>query len=182
MNKKIGIVTGSLRKGAFSKSVAKFVAENLPSGFEAEFIEIGHLPLYNQDYDVSQPPESYAKFREEIKSLDAVLFVTPEHNRSFPAALKNALDIGSRPYGQNVWGGKPGGIISVSPGNAGGFGANHHLRQVLTFLNVYTLAQPEMYVSGIKNSLDESGNVNEERTSDYLKSFIDAFTQWINKF
>ena len=132
---KIGIIVGSLRKNSFSKQIADNVVSLLPAGYEAEFVEIGNLPLFNQDYegDLGTPAE-YTTFRNTIKALDAVLFVTPEYNRSIPAALKNALDVASRPYGESVWNGKPAAIISQSPGALAGFGSNHHLRQVLTFL------------------------------------------------
>ena len=179
--KTIGIVVGSLRKGAFSQSVANYVATQAPEGFEFKFIEIGQLPLYNQDFD-AESPGVYSAFREEIKSLDAVLFVTPEHNRSFPAALKNALDVGSRPYGSNVWNDKPAAVISVSPGAISGFGAYHHLKQVLGFLNVYVLPQPEAYLGSIMESLDEAGNVNNDSLKGFLKDFVGAFVKWIEKF
>ena len=118
-----------------------------PPSLKLEFVEIGRLPLYNQDEDAN-PPAVWIEFRARIKGADAVLFVTPEHNRSVPAALKNALDVGSRPYGQSAWNGKPGAVISASPGAIGGFGANHHLRQSLVFLNVPAMQQPEAYIGG----------------------------------
>jgi len=180
-NKKIGVFVGSLRKDSFSKSIADFVASQVPNGYEFKFIGIGDLPIYNQDYDGNEPA-SYLSFREEVKALDAFLFVTPEHNRSFPAVLKNALDVGSRPYGASVWGGKPGAIISVSPGGIAGFGANHHLRQVLAFLNIYTLQQPEAYIGSVMNLLDENGKLVNEGTQGFLKDFLNAFTAWIEKF
>ena len=182
MSKKtIGIIVGSLRKGSFSQSVAEYIAAEAQNDYDVKFIEIGQLPLYNQDYD-QESPESYTAFRDEVRSVDAFLFVTPEHNRSVPAALKNALDIGSRPYGSSVWAGKPGAVVSVSPGASGGFGANHHLRQVLAFLDIYTLQQPEMYVGSVMNSLDEEGNVTDASTGEFLKGFVAAFSNWINRF
>lgn len=179
--KTIGIVVGSLRKNAFSKSIANYIASKPVEGFEFKFIEIGNLPLYNQDFDENSP-QSYIDFRNEVKALDAVLFITPEHNRSFPAALKNALDVASRPYGENVWNGKPAAIVSESPGAISGFGAYHHLRQVLGFLNLYVLAQPEAYVGNIMSSLDENGNVNADSLKGFLDDFKSAFIEWINKF
>src|SRR5690625_2400734 len=131
---KVGIVVGSIRENSFSQQLANNLVELFPEGYVTEFIEIANLPLYNQDSD-DNVPEVYTTFRETIKGLDAVVFVTPEHNRSFPAALKNALDVGSRPYGSNVWDSKPALIVSQSPSNLSGFGANHHLRQVLAFLD-----------------------------------------------
>lgn len=182
MSKKtIGIIVGSLRKGSFSQSVAEYIAAEAQNDYDVKFIEIGQLPLYSQDYD-QESPESYTAFRDEVRSVDAFLFVTPEHNRSVPAALKNALDIGSRPYGSSVWAGKPGAVVSVSPGASGGFGANHHLRQVLAFLDIYTLQQPEMYVGSVMNSLDEEGSVTDASTGEFLKGFVSAFSNWINRF
>lgn len=181
MSKKVGIFVGSNRKDSFSKKLAEFVKTLAPAGFDFEIIGISDLPLYNQDYD-EKSPESYVEFREKVKTLDAFLFVTPEHNRSVPAVLKNALDIASRPWGQSVWGGKPGAIISTSVGAIGGFGANHHLRQVLSFLNIQTLQQPEAYVGNITAFLDEKGSVSSPDSVNFLKSFVDAFVNHINIF
>ncbi len=180
MSKTIGIITGSLRKGSFSGSIADYIKNNAPAGYEIKTIDISGLPLYNQDYDEANPKE-YVTFRDEVKALDAVLFITPEHNRSIPAALKNALDIGSRPYGQSVWNGKPGAIISQSPGGIGGFGANHHLRQVLAFLNVLTLAQPEAYIGAYHTLIDENGALSNEDTQKFIDGFLSAFADWVEK-
>ena len=176
----IGIFVGSLRRNSFNRSVADFFVKNAPEGVELKIIDIGHLSMYNQDLDET-PPAEWVKFRNEVKALDGVLFVTPEHNRSFPAVLKNALDIGSRPYGASAWNGKPGGVVSVSPGAIGGFGANHHLRQVLAFLNVYTLQQPEAYIGNIIPSLDANGTVADDSLKGFLKQYLDALVQWVNK-
>lgn len=180
MSKIIGIISGSLRKDSFSGSIANYVRDNTPEGYEFKLINIGDLPLYNQDYDAANP-ERYTEFRNEIKSLDGVLFITPEHNRSIPAALKNALDIASRPYGENVWSGKPGAIISQSPGAIGGFGANHHLRQVLAFLNVLTLAQPEAYIGACHTLINENGELINADTKAFIDSFIETFVAWVEK-
>jgi len=180
MTKTIGIILGSVRKNSFSQSLANYVLTNAPEGIQFKMIDLSNLPLYNQDYDGNSPKE-YTEFRSEIQALDGFLFITPEHNRSVPAALKNALDIGSRPYGENVWSGKPGGVISQSPGGIGGFGANHHLRQVLSFLNVPTLAQPEMYLSSVHTLLDEQGVVNQAQTMEYLNGFLGEFAAWVQK-
>lgn len=179
--KKIGIIVGSLRKGSFNRSVGKYLASVAPKSCSISFPDIGNLELYNQDLD-DTPTDAWIKFRNEIKALDAFLFVTPEYNRSIPGVLKNALDVGSRPYGQSVWSGKPGGIVSVSPGAIGGFGANHHLRQVLSFLNVYTMNQPETYVGNIMAALDDSGQVVAENTRTFLAEYMDSFIHWINRF
>lgn len=181
MSKTIGILVGSLRKNSFTGSIADYVKNHAPEGYEFKMIDIGGLPLYNQDYD-GQDIKEYTNFRKEIKALDGVLFVTPEHNRSIPAALKNALDIGSRPYVANVWYGKPAAVISQSTGGIGGFGANHHLRQVLAFINVLTLAQPEAYIGASHTLIDENGTLSNEATKQFLNQFITAFIAWVEKF
>lgn len=180
MSKTIGIITGSLRKNSFSGSIADYVKDHAPAGYEFKVINIGGLPLYNQDYD-GENPDGYEAFRNEVKALDGVLFITPEHNRSIPAALKNALDIGSRPYGESVWNGKPGAVISLSPGGIGGFGANHHLRQILAFLNVLTLAQPEAYIGSYHTLIDENGVLSNEGTKEFLNGFLSDFAAWVEK-
>ena len=176
---KVGILVGSLRKESFSKKLAHYVAGLFPDGYATEFVDID-MPLYNQDYDDEhRDPAEYITFRNTMKSIDAVLFVTPEHNRSIPAALKNALDVGSRPYGESVWNGKPAAIISNSPGNLSGFGANHHLRQPLVFLNMPVMQQPEAYVGNVAQLLGEDGTISDRPTAEFLQSFVDAFVQWI---
>jgi chromate reductase, NAD(P)H dehydrogenase (quinone) len=178
--KKIAVLVGSLQKNSYNKNTAKAIISVAPKSLSLEIIEIGQLQMYNQDLDAN-PPMEWTRFREEIKAVDAVLFVTPEYNRSFPAVLKNALDIASRPYGANVWSGKPGAVVSVSPGALGGFGANHHLRQVLTFLNVPTMAQPEAYIGSAMNLFDNNGTLTDEPTLLFLKRYMEAFETWINK-
>jgi chromate reductase len=182
MSKKtIGVFVGSLRQGSFCKAIANFVSPLAPKNFEMRMIELGDLSIYNQDLDEhGNPPEAWTKFRAEVKQLDAFLFLTPEYNRSVPAVLKNALDIGSRPYGESVWNGKAGGIISVSPGNLGAFGANHHLRQSMVFLNVLMLQQPEAYIGNVASVLDEKGKVVSEKTKAFLQQYMDAFVEWVN--
>lgn len=182
MSKKtIGIIVGSLRKESFNKSIANYVASIIPAEYEVKFIDISDVDMFNQDLE-GNPPASWTRLREEVKAADAYLFFTPEYNRSFPAVLKNTLDVASRPYGQNVWAHKPAGVISVSMGAIGGFGANHHLRQVLTFLDVYPLQQPEAYIGNVMSALDEKGTLVSEDTKNYLKSYVNAFTAWIEKF
>lgn len=179
--KTIGIIIGSLREKSFNKSVGDYLVSIFPAGYEARFIDWSTLTIYNQDLDAT-PPQEWVDFRDSIRDLDALLFITPEYNRSMPGGLKNALDIGSRPYGKSVWGGKPGGVISVSPGAIGGFGANNHLRQVLAFLDVYTLQQPEAYVGNIMTSLDDEGKVVNEDTQKFLQSYAKKFTAWVDTF
>ena len=181
MTKKIGIFVGSLRKDSFNKLVAKTMADLFPTDFEPVFINIGDLELYNQDLDdEGTPTEAWTTFREEVKQVDGVMFVTPEYNRSVPAVLKNALDVGSRPYGESVWDKKPGLVVSVSPGAISGFGANHHLRQSLVFLNVPTLQQPEAYIGGITNLIGEYGKIIDG-TVGFLQSIVDAYVDFFNR-
>lgn len=180
--KKVGIIVGSLRKDAFSKQVANIVAKKLNEYFETEFIEIGNLPYYNQDLEVEGSiPETWTAFRNTMNHVDAVLFVTPEYNRSVPAVLKNALDVGSRPMKDSVWNKKPAAIISNSPGNIGGFGANHHLRQTLAFLNMPVLGQPEVYLSQIHTLLNEDGTM-VEGTSKFLDLVVTEFKNLIDLY
>ncbi len=176
---KVAVLVGSLRKESFNRKIARAMTTLAPESLKLEILEIGQLAFYNEDDDQGQPPAAWAAFRQRIKAADAVLFVTPEYNRSVPAVLKNALDIGSRPYGQSVWDGKPGAIVSVSPGAIGGFGANHHLRQSLVFLNVPTLQQPEAYIGGVTSLLDASGQLANDRTRALLVKFLDAFAGWV---
>lgn len=181
--KSIGVFVGSLRKDSFSKKVAQNVIDLMPEDFSAQIINIGNLELYNEDCDnAAVPPASWTAFRQETGKLDAFLFVTPEYNRSVPAVLKNAIDVGSRPYGKSVWDAKPGAIISVSPGRLSAFGANHHLRQSMVFLNVYMMQQPEAYLGDIANSLAPDGSITSDFLKSSLKNFTDAFVSWVNRF
>jgi chromate reductase len=179
---KIGVITGSLRKGSFSRQVAQFVSGLMPDNFEMIPFEIGNLAIYNQDFDdEDRTPKEWIVFREKIQAMDGYLFVTPEYNRSFTPVLKNALDIGSRPYGCNAWDGKPGAIISVSIGKMGGFGANHALRQALVFLNILLLQQPEAYVGEVARLFNNNGECVNDSTGKFFAFFSDAFAQWILK-
>ena len=176
----IAVLVGSLRKQSINRKVAQALAQLAPANLKLSIVEIGELPLYNEDLDGSAPPAAYSTFRQQVAAADAVLFVTPEYNRSVPAALKNAIDVGSRPYGQSVWSGKPGAVISVSPGAIGGFGANHHLRQSLVFLDVPCMQQPEAYLGGAGSAFDEAGKLSE-KTQPFLQACIDAYGQWVTK-
>jgi len=177
---KIGVFVGSLRKKSFSKMIAKSLVELIPPSFQMQEVDLSNLETYNQDFDDEGiPPKSWMDFRECVQKFDAVLFVTPEYNRSVPALLKNALDIGSRPYGKSVWNGKPGAIVSVSPGVLGGFGANHHLRQSLVFLNIPTMQQPEAYIGNVSTLFDDSGKLNNEGTKKFLQDIMNSFASWI---
>ena len=179
---KVGVLCGSLRKASFSRCVAVSVMGMLPEWMDAELMDLSQLPIFNQDLDDAEPPEAYRAFREEARAMQAFLFVTPEYNRSVPAVLKNALDVGSRPMTESVWSGKPGGVISVSPGAIGGFGANHHLRQSLSFLNVYMMQQPECYLGNITACLDEKGLITNAGTREFLEKYAEAFAAWVKRF
>lgn len=179
--KKIGILVGSLRKDSYTRKVAQALVSLAPSTLTFEFIDIGELPLYNQDLEENGAvaPAAWTAFRQRMQGCDGVLFFTPEYNRSVPAALKNAIDVGSRPYGSSVWGGKPGAILSVSPGAIGGFGANHHLRQSMVFLDVPLLQQPEAYIGGAASLFDDAGNLVNDNTRGFIQGFMQSFARWV---
>ena len=177
---KIAVVVGSLRSGSYSRMTAKALIELAPANLDCEIIEIGTLPLYNQDLE-DTPPQEWVEFRNQVRPAGGLLFVTPEFNRSVPGALKNAVDVGSRPYGHSVWNAKPGAVVSVSPGAIGGFGANHHLRQSLVFLNVPTMQQPEAYVGGASTLFDEQGKLINDDTRKFLQTFMERFAAWVER-
>jgi chromate reductase, NAD(P)H dehydrogenase (quinone) len=173
------VLVGSLRKASINRMLANALISLAPSSMKLDIVEIGQLPFYNQDLDINPPPAAWTAFRQRVKAADAVLFVTPEYNRSVPAVLKNALDVGSRPYGSSVWDRKPGAVISGSPGAIGAFGANHHLRQSLVFLNVPTMQQPEAYLGHADKLFDEHGNLVSDSTGKFLQAFMQAFANWV---
>jgi chromate reductase, NAD(P)H dehydrogenase (quinone) len=176
----VAVVVGSLRKESLNRKVALALASLAPANLKLEIVEIGELAHYNQDADTN-PPEAWRQFRQRVKSSDAVLFVTPEYNRSVPGVLKNAIDVGSRPYGQSAWEGKPGAVVSVSPGAIGAFGANHHLRQSLVFLNVPAMQQPEAYIGSAGELFDEQGKLTNDKRREFFTKFMQAFATWIDK-
>ena len=179
MSRTIALLVGSLRKDSYTRKVAETLAQFAPA-LAFHPIEIGHLPHYNQDLDPDRPPAEWVAFRDQVRPLDGVLFATPEYNRSVPGVLKNAIDVGSRPYGHSVWSGKPGAVVSVSPGAIGGFGANHHLRQMLAFLDVPCLQQPEMYVNNAAKLFDDQGKLAEAPRK-LFETFGAAFTRWVER-
>lgn len=179
-SKRIAVLVGSLRKASFTRKVTRVLIALAPESLTLEILELGELQVYNQNLE-EIPPVTWTAFRRRLKSFDGFLFVTPEYNRSVPALLKNALDIGSRPYGKNCWEGKPGAVVSVSPGQLGGFGANHHLRQSLMAVNVLAMAQPEAYLAGVAKLFDDSGNLANESTRKFLRKFMEAFAAWVAK-
>ena len=164
------VLVGSLRKASFNRMLANALISLAPSSMKPETVEIGQLPLYNQDLEIAPPPAPWTAFRRRVKAADAVLFVTAEYNRSVPAVLKNALDVGSRPYGASVWDRKPGAIVSSSPGAIGAFGANHHLRQSLVSQNVPTMHQPEAYIGHADKLFDERGKLVNDGTRKSCRS------------
>lgn len=174
----IAVFVGSLRKESFNRKMAKALTALAPESLKLEIIEIGGLQLYNQDLD-DNPPAAWTEFRERIKKFDGVLFVTPEYNRSVPGVLKNAIDVGSRPYGKSAWAGKPSAVVSVSPGAIGGFGANHHLRQSMVFLDMPAMQQPEAYIGHAADLFDENGNLANDSTREFATKFMRAFAAWV---
>ncbi|MGR3378322.1 NADPH-dependent FMN reductase [Salipiger abyssi] len=180
MSKHIAVIVGSLREGSDNRKLAQTLAGLAPEGMEFTFVGTGALPLYNPDFD-DNPPEEWTAFRNALSRADAVLFVTPEYNRSVPASLKNAIDVGSRPYGESVWDGKPTAIATGSPSGIGGFGANHHLRQSLVFLNAAPMQQPEAYIGRLAELFDDSGNLTNADTKAFLSNFMASFDAWIDK-
>ncbi|GAB7125966.1 NADPH-dependent FMN reductase [Silvimonas sp. JCM 19000] len=181
MAHQVAILVGSLRKASFNRKTAHALIDLAPPSLQLQILEIGELPLYNEDIDGDEPPAPWVTFREKLHAAEAVLFITPEYNRSVPGALKNAIDVGSRPYGKSGFSGKPGGVISVSPGAIGGFGANHHLRQSLVFLDVLVLQQPEAYLGGAGQMFDENDQPTE-RTEQFLRKYVEAFEGWVKRF
>jgi chromate reductase len=179
-NKKIAVIVGSLRKESLNRKFAQELVALAPAGLQFEFVDTGDLPLYNQDLDDGgNPPASWSALRSKLAAVDAVLFFTPEYNRSIPANLKNAIDVGSRPAGKSIWNGKPIGVVSVSPGAIGGFGANHHVRQTMVSLNAPVMPAPEAYIGGAGKLLGEDGKVNNEQTREVLSKFASAFAKWV---
>ena len=177
MNRKIAVIVGSLRRDSFNRKLAKALIAAAPTGLDFSFVEIGDLPFFNQDLEAA-PPASWRRFRDEVEAAAAVLFVTAEYNRSVPGVLKNAIDVGSRPYGQSVFNGKPAAVLSSSMGAIGGFGANHHLRQSLAFLNMPTLPN-EAYIGAAHTLFDEAGALTNDGTRSFLGQFATAFAAWI---
>ncbi len=178
--KKIGVLVGSLRKESLNRKTAKALIELAPASLALEIVEIGHLPLYNEDLE-KDLPKPWGEFRARIRGFDGVLFVTPEYNRSVPGLLKNAIDVGSRPKEQNVWDGKPAGIVSVAQGSISAFGANHHLRQSLVYVNMPAMAQPEAYVGHANELFDASGKLVKDSTKKFLSNFMTKFAEWVER-
>ena len=177
----IAVLVGSLRKESLSRKTANALIALAPQNLKPAILEIGQLPLYNQDLDTDAPPKEWTAFRDRLRPTQGVLFVTPEYNRSVPGLLKNAIDVGSRPSGKSVWNNKPAGIVSVSPGALGAFGANHHLRQSLVFLNMPAMQMPEAYVGGADKLFDAQGKLTNDSTRGFLTKFMQAYAAWVEK-
>ena len=179
---KIAIVVGSLREGSINRKVARSICGLRDDDLDCSMVDIGNLPLYNQDYDaLPQQPDAYVTFRDQLRSADGILFVSPEYNRGIPGVLKNAIDVGSRPYGQSVWDQKPAAIVTASPGSIGGFGANHQIRQACVFLNMPVMQQPEAYLGHVTDdSFDESGCLKEGPLKELVTKLAHAFHDWVD--
>src|SRR6476620_5457861 len=176
------VLVGSLRKASWTRRIATALIRLAPPALRLEIVEIGELPLYNQDFDdEKRVPAQWQAFRDRVARADAVIFATPEYNRSVPGVLKNAIDVGSRPSRAGALNNKPAAVVSVSPGALAAFGANQHLRQSLVFLNMPTLQQPEVYLGAVNQLVDADGNIIKEETKTFLASFLESFAAWIEK-
>ncbi len=178
---RVAVIIGSLRKEAFSRRVAQALIALQPPSLQMEIAEIGALPLYNQDLETDNPPAEWTAYRDKLRAAQAVLFVTPEYNRGMPAAIKNAIDVGSRPYGKAAINGKPCAVASTSPGGLGGFGANHQVRQCVVFLDMPMMQMPELYLSTVDKLVEPGGKVVNDSTRDLMKKFLDRFADHIQR-
>jgi len=174
----VAVLVGSLRKESFNRKMANALIGLAPPELSLRIVEIRDLPHFNAD-DEANPLPAVRDFKEAIAKVDAVLFVTPEYNRSVPGVLKNAIDAASRPYGKSAWMGKPAGIVTVSTGAIGGFGANHHLRQSLVFLDMPAMPQPEAYVGNAASLFGPDGAITNDKTNELMTKFLTAFARWI---
>lgn len=178
---RIAIIVGSIREGSLNRKVARAICGSVPESLNCNIVEIADLPLYDPDLDDDPQPEAWVRFRREIADADGVLFVTPEYNRSIPGALKNAIDVGSRPYGKSVFAKKPAAIVTASPSALGGFGCNHHLRQCCVFLDMPTMQQPEAYLSHVSDDkFNDDGSVSDDGLSKLLVRLGEAFAGWVD--
>lgn len=178
---KYGVLVGSLRQYSYSRGVAAALVAGLPEDAKVTYLEIGELPLYNQDYDEASPA-SYTAFRKVVKAQDAFIFVTPEHNRSIPAVLKNALDIASRPFGENVWANKPALVASESISGISGALANRVLHQTLDFLDVPIMQQPELFIGNVGTLTDDRGQITNADTKAFLADSGHQFSQFVTNY
>lgn len=179
--KKVAVIVGSLRKESFNRKIANEMIRLAPENLELKVVEIKDLTFFNEDIENS-PPQAWTDFKNEIKNSDAVLFVSPEYNRTMPGVVKNAMEIGSRPPKDNSWKGKPGAVMTVSPGAIGGLGAHNNIREALTSLDIPTMQQPAAYIGGVKDRLLEDGITVNEATEKFIKTYLGAFELWIQRF
>jgi len=180
MSKQIGYIIGSLRKDSWNRKLANALIKLAPPDFNFKELRIGDLPLYDQDDDRSQAPE-VQRLKSELRAVDAVMFVTPEYNRSVPGVLKNALDHASRPYGHSAWTGKPAGVIGASPGAISTAVAQLHLRTILAYLDMPTLGQPEAYIQVRDGFFDEAGNIANAESRKFLHGWMDKYATWVKR-
>jgi chromate reductase len=181
MARRVALIVGGLSRGAVSGRVARALVSIQPAALTLERTEIGDLPFYNQDLETDSPPAPWVRLRNAIRAADGILIVTPEYNRGVPGALKNALDVGTRPPAANVWKDKPVAIVSTSPGALGGFGANHQLRQSLSFSAPQIMLQPEAYLGQASKVINEDGTFADEKTREFLGKFLAAFGEWVER-
>ena len=179
--KKIAVIVGSLRKESYNRKITNELIRLAEGKLDMEIIGIADLPLYTEDLD-GNPPAPWTEFRQKIKECEGILVVSPEYNRTIPGALKNAIDVGSRPYGSSVWSGKPGAVITSSISSLGGLAANHHIRQAFVFVDVPLMQQPEAYIGNSAEIFKEDGKTLVDETEKFLSSFLDAFQKWVEKF
>jgi len=176
----VAVLVGSLRRDSLNLKLARALAKLGKTLFSFNFAELSDLPIYNQDMEADLPA-SVVRMKKEIAKADAVLFVTPEHNRSIPSVLKNAIDWGTRPWGQNSWAGKPGSIIGTSPGNVGTAAGQAHLRSVMTILDVILLGQPEVYFVSKPGLIDDKDDITDDATREFLQGYLTRFEAWIDQ-
>lgn len=182
MQTKIGLIVGSLRRGAYTRLLAQAVTGLAPPSLLFSEIAIGELPLYNQDLETGTPPAAWQVFRERVRETAGVLFITPEYNRGVPAALKNAIDVGSRPWGHSVWSGKPAAVISLTPGLFGGMSANQQLRMFLSVLRAPVMPHPEGYIAGAAGLFNERGELQNTDVRALVSGLLLGFEAWIGRF
>ncbi|QWV94279.1 NAD(P)H-dependent oxidoreductase [Geomonas oryzisoli] len=176
----IGVIVGSLRRDSINRKLANALIKLGPADFSFKLLEIGDLPLYNQDDDDNQA-QSVVRLKSEVKASAGLIFVTPEYNRSMPGVLKNALDNASRPYGTSAWAGKPAGILGASIGQIGTALAQQHLRNTLAYLDVPTMGQPEVFIQVKEGFFDAAGNITSPDAINFLQGWMDRYVQWVKR-
>ena len=177
----VAVLVGSLRKESINLKLARAVERLAAAELKFNYLKIGELPLYTQEFDAAYPP-ACQRLKQAIEASDAVLFVTPEYNRSIPGVLKNAIDIASRPWGTNSFAGKPGAVIGASVGSAGTSMAQQHLRNVLAYLDIPTLPQPEIFLHFKEGMFDSEGRIENADTQKFLQGFVDRYVAWVKRF